>query len=378
MSERTPVDISARRGPDITAHGVSPIARTGSYALITGGAGFLGANLADRLASAGERVLIFDNLTRANVARNLAWLQQRHGDRIAVRIADVRNAEAVRQATRGASVVFHLAAQVAVTSSVEDPVADFEVNARGTLNVLEALRRRSDPPPLIFASTNKVYGKLFGAAQLRPGERRYEPGAGMAQSVDESCPLDLFSPYGCSKGAADQYVLDYARVYGVPTVVFRMSCLYGPRQFGTEDQGWVAHFLISALAGRPITIYGDGRQVRDLLFVDDAIDAYLLARERIDEVGGRAFNLGGGPDNACSLLELLDHFARLGIALPPIGFAPWRPGDQLYYVSDTARFERLTGWQARTPVADGLGRLQRWLVASGLAQTERAAEKVSA
>jgi CDP-paratose 2-epimerase len=378
MSERTPVDISARRGPDITAHGVSPIARTGSYALITGGAGFLGANLADRLASAGERVLIFDNLTRANVARNLAWLQQRHGDRIAVRIADVRNAGAVRQATRGASVVFHLAAQVAVTSSVEDPVADFEVNARGTLNVLEALRRRSDPPPLIFASTNKVYGKLFGAAQLRRGERRYEPGPGIAPSVDESCPLDLFSPYGCSKGAADQYVLDYARVYGVPTVVFRMSCLYGPRQFGTEDQGWVAHFLISALAGRPITIYGDGRQVRDLLFVDDAIEAYLLARERIAEVGGRAFNLGGGPDNACSLLELLDHFARLGIALPPIGFAPWRPGDQLYYVSDTARFERLTGWQARTPVADGLGRLQRWLVASGLAETERAAEKVSA
>jgi CDP-paratose 2-epimerase len=378
MSGRTPADIAARRAPEFATHGVSPIARTGSYALITGGAGFLGANLADRLASAGERVVIFDNLARANVARNLAWLQQRHGDRIAVRIADVRNAEAVRQATRGASVVFHLAAQVAVTSSVEDPVADFEVNARGTLNVLEALRRRSDPPPLIFASTNKVYGKLFGAAQLRRGEHRYEPGSGIPQAVDESCPLDLFSPYGCSKGAADQYVLDYARVYGVPTVVFRMSCLYGPRQFGTEDQGWVAHFLISALAGRPITIYGDGRQVRDLLFVDDAIEAYLLARERIDEVGGRAFNLGGGPGNACSLLELLDQFARLGIALPPIGFAPWRPGDQLYYVSDTARFEALTGWRARTPVADGLARLHRWLLASGLAQTERAAEKVSA
>ena len=378
MSGRIPVDIAARRGPEFATHGVSPIARTGTYALITGGAGFLGANLADRLASAGERVVIFDNLARANVARNLAWLQQRHGDRITVRVADVRDGEAVRQATRGASAVFHLAAQVAVTSSVEDPVADFEVNARGTLNVLEALRRRPDPPPLIFASTNKVYGKLFGAAQLRRGERRYEPGSGIPQAVDESCPLDLFSPYGCSKGAADQYVLDYARVYGVPTVVFRMSCLYGPRQFGTEDQGWVAHFLISALAGRPITIYGDGRQVRDLLFVDDAIEAYLLARERIAEVGGRAFNLGGGPDNACSLLELLDQFARLDIDLPPIGFAPWRPGDQLYYVSDTARFAGLTGWQARTPVADGLARLHRWLLASGLAQPERTAQKVSA
>jgi CDP-paratose 2-epimerase len=378
MSGRTPVDISARRGPELAAQGVSPLARAGSYALITGGAGFLGANLADRLASAGERVLIFDNLARANVARNLAWLQQRHGERIAVRIADVRNAEAVRQATRGASAVFHLAAQVAVTSSIDDPVADFEVNARGTLNVLEALRRRPDPPPLVFASTNKVYGKLFGAAQLRRGARRYEPGSGTPPAVDESCPLELFSPYGCSKGAADQYVLDYARVYGLPTVVFRMSCLYGPRQFGTEDQGWVAHFLICALAGRPITIYGDGRQVRDLLFVDDAIDAYLLARDRIDAVGGQAYNLGGGPDNACSLLELLEQFAQLGIAPPPVGFAAWRPGDQLYYVSDTARFARLTGWRARMSVAEGLARLHRWLVASGLAQTERAAEKVSA
>jgi CDP-paratose 2-epimerase len=370
--------IPARRGPEFAAHGVAPLARTGSYALITGGAGFLGANLADRLARAGERVLIFDSLARANVGRNLAWLQQRHGERITVRTADVRDGEAVRQATRGASVVFHLAAQVAVTSSIEDPVADFEVNARGTLNVLEALRRRPDPPPLIFASTNKVYGKLFDAGQLRRGARRYEPGTATPQAVDETCALELFSPYGCSKGAADQYVLDYARVYGLPTVVFRMSCLYGPRQFGTEDQGWVAHFLISALAGQPITIYGDGRQVRDLLFVDDAIDAYLLARERIEEVGGRAFNLGGGPGNACSLLELLDQFARLGVARPPLAFAPWRPGDQLYYVSDTARFERQTGWRARTPIGDGLARLHRWLVASGLAHMEHAAEKVSA
>jgi CDP-paratose 2-epimerase len=378
MSGHAPVDISTRRAPDLATHGVAPMARTGPYALITGGAGFLGANLADRLASSGERVLIFDNLARANVGRNLAWLRQRHGDRITVRIGDVRDAEAVRQATRGASAVFHFAAQVAVTSSVDDPVADFEVNARGTLNVLEALRRRPDPPPLIFASTNKVYGKLFAAAQLRRAARRYEPGAAAPLAIDETCPLELFSPYGCSKGAADQYVLDYARVYGLRTVVFRMSCLYGPRQFGTEDQGWVAHFLISALAGRPITIYGDGRQVRDLLFVDDAIEAYLLARQRVDEVGGRAFNLGGGADNACSLLQLLDHFARLGVVPPPIEFAPWRPGDQLYYVSDTARFERLTGWRAKVSIADGLARLHRWLVASGLAETELAAERVSA
>ena len=371
MSGGTPIDTALRPGPERASETVSTLARTGSYALITGGAGFLGANLADRLASAGERVLVFDSLARANVGHNLAWLQQRHGERIGVRIAEVRDGEAVRQATRRASVVFHLAAQVAVTSSIEDPVADFEVNARGTLNVLEA-------PPVIFASTNKVYGKLFAAEQLRRGARRYEPGAAVPRAVDETRSLELFSPYGCSKGAADQYVLDYARVYGLPTVVFRMSCLYGPRQFGTEDQGWVAHFLICALAGRPITIYGDGRQVRDLLFVDDAIEAYLLARERIDEVGGEAFNLGGGPDNACSLLELIDHFARLGIASPPIAFAPWRPGDQFYYVSDTARFERLTGWRAKTSIADGLDRLHRWLVAGGLAQPERVAQKVSA
>jgi nucleoside-diphosphate-sugar epimerase len=176
MRGRIPVAISARGRPEFAMHGVAPLARTGSYALITGGAGFLGANLADRLARAGERVLIFDNLARANVGRNLAWLQQRHGDRITVRIADVRDGDAVRQTTRGASVVFHLAARVAVTSSIEDPVADFEVNARGTLNVLEALRRRPDPPPVIFASTNKVYGKLFRAGQLRRGARRYEPG----------------------------------------------------------------------------------------------------------------------------------------------------------------------------------------------------------
>jgi CDP-paratose 2-epimerase len=252
-------------------------------------------------------------------------------------------------------------------------VADFEVNARGTLNVLEAARGRPVPPPLIFASTNKVYGEPFDASRLREAEQRYRPGDGLPHAVDESWPLGLCSPYGCSKGAADAYVLDYARVFGLRAVVFRMSCLYGPRQFGTEDQGWVAHFLIRALRGQPITIYGDGRQVRDLLYVDDAVDAYLRARARIDTLAGQAFNLGGGPRNAASLLELLARFSRLGVTPPPVRFAAWRPGDQRYYVSDTSKFERLAGWRTRTSVTEGLRRLHRWLVTSGIGRGEPSA-----
>lgn len=354
------------------------VLRNRPRALITGGAGFIGANLADRLASAGERVLVLDDLSRSGVERNLAWLEERHGERIATEVADVRDADAVRDATRHAGTVFHLAAQVAVTSSVDDPVGDFEINARGTLNVLEAVRARTDKPPLVFASTNKVYGEAYAASELVEAGRRYVPAEGVPPSVDEARPLDLSSPYGCSKGAADQYVLDYARVYGVPSVAFRMSCIFGPRQFGTEDQGWVAHFLIRAMRGQPITIFGDGKQVRDLLLVDDAIEAYLGARRRIGEVAGHAFNLGGGRANAVSLLELLDHLADLGIARPPVRFAAWRPGDQPYYVSDTTKLRRAIGWQPTTGLGDGLGRLHRWLLAAQPLSTRIAADKVPA
>jgi CDP-paratose 2-epimerase len=369
-------DVSTRQGLD----GVTPpislatpaVLRRRSMVLITGGSGFVGANLADRLAAGGERVLIYDNLSRPNVVANLEWLQRRHGHRIETAIADVRDADALRETVRQASVVVHLAAQVAVTSSLEDPVTDFEVNARGTLNVLEAARQRPDPPPLIFASTNKVYGESFEAARLLEERSRYRPADGLSSAVDEGWSLGLCSPYGCSKGAADAYVLDYARVFGLRTLVFRMSCLYGPRQFGTEDQGWVAHFLLRALRGEPITIYGDGRQVRDLLYIDDAVDAYMRARARIGALAGQVFNLGGGPRNAVSLLELLGGFAELGIAPPPIRFADWRPGDQRYYVSDTSKFERLAAWRARTGVREGLRRLCDWLLASGLGRDDAA------
>ena len=343
--------------------GIRPLVRRGRRTVITGGAGFVGANLADRLAGEGRRVLIYDSLDRPGVEENMAWLCARHGDRVVVEIADVRDSYALRDAVGRAERVFHLAAQVAVTTSLDDPIRDFEVNARGTLNLLEALRAApGGPPPLVFTSTNKVYGGLRGLSfvEMSDGYRPADPTVG-ARGIAEDQPLDFCSPYGCSKGAADQYVLDYARIYGLPATVFRMSCIYGPRQFGTEDQGWVAHFLLRALRGEPITVYGDGKQVRDVLFVDDLVDALLLAQERIADTAGRAFNIGGGPDNAVSLLGLLDLIARLNRRYPEVSFGPWRPGDQLCYVSDIWAFHAATGWRPRVGVEGGVARLWRWL-----------------
>ncbi len=343
-----------------------PAPEGGGYTLITGGAGFVGANIADALAADGERVVLFDNLSRPGVEDNLRWLDHRHGPRVRAEVADIRDRFAVQAAVAGARRVIHLAAQVAVTTSVADPRHDFDVNLAGTLNLLEALRARPAPPPLVFASTNKVYGAL-AHLPLTAEATRYaaaDPRLG-AQGVSEDQPIELHSPYGCSKGGADQYVLDYARIYGLPACVFRMSCLYGPRQFGTEDQGWVAHFLISALAGRAITIFGDGRQVRDILHIDDAVAAYRLALDNMAELRGRVFNIGGGPANAVSLLEVLEVIAGLTGRRPEVRFRDWRPGDQLYYVSDTGRFAAATGWRARVAAPEGIGRLHDWLTASG-------------
>lgn len=330
-------------------------------ALITGGAGFVGVNLAARLLEQGERVLIFDNLSRSGVERNLEWLCERYGRKVQVEIADIRDAHLVRDAVRQASSVFHFAAQVAVTTSLETPVKDFTINAQGTLNLLEALRQLEAPPPLIFTSTNKVYGALedlgvrLQGLRYQPRDRAYRHG------LDERRPLDFHSPYGCSKGSADQYVLDYARSYGLPALVFRMSCIYGPHQFGTEDQGWVAHFLIRALRNQPITLYGDGHQVRDILYVDDLVRAMLLARERIGELQGRAFNIGGGPGNSTSLLELLQLIGRLTGRVPDYSLADWRLGDQKYYVSDIRRFQAATQWSPEVGIEEGVARLYHWL-----------------
>jgi CDP-paratose 2-epimerase len=333
--------------------------------LITGGAGFLGVNLADRLLRQGQRVRVLDSLARPGVEENLDWLRARHGGRLSVVLADIRDPARIGESVAEAAAVLHLAAQVAVTTSVESPVLDFEINAAGTLTLLEALRRRPDPPPLLFASTNKVYGRLLPDSGLeRIGDRWQPRSPAWAAGCNERTPLDFHSPYGCSKGVADQYVLDYARVFGLRTLVFRMSCLYGPHQRGTEDQGWVAHFLIQALRRRPIALYGDGCQVRDLLYVDDAVEAWLGALRAIDRLSGRAFNLGGGPANAVSLRQMLELIARIAGTRPAVEQGPWRPGDQRWYVSDTTAFTEATGWQARTGVETGLRRLHDWLAGS--------------
>jgi CDP-paratose 2-epimerase len=334
--------------------------------LVTGGAGFIGCNLADRLASDGHEVLIFDAVLRAGVERNLAWLKARHGERIAHIRADTRDPRAVDEAVREAQAVFHMAAQVAVTTSLAEPVEDFQINVCGAFNVLEAARRAGGDTPVIFASTNKVYGDLGDVAlELTADAYRPQTSALRAHGVSEQRPLDFHTPYGCSKGAADQYVLDYARSFGVPTCVMRMSCIYGPHQMGTEDQGWVAHFLIRALEGKAISIYGDGRQVRDILDVADAVDAYLAAWRRIERVSGRAYNLGGGPANAVSLLQLIGHIEALIGRKVELSFSEWRAGDQRYYVSDPSAARRDLGLREPIDWRRGVAQLAQWLTAEG-------------
>jgi CDP-paratose 2-epimerase len=335
---------------------------SGERVLVTGGAGFIGTNLAARLADDGREVVVLDNLSRAGVERNLEWLRRRYGDRVRTVLADVRSAPAVREALDGVSEVYHFAAQVAVTTSLAAPLDDFDVNARGTLTLLEAVRERRVPPSLLFTSTNKVYGALDDVA-LETAPTRYQPADReiAAHGVDEARPLAFHSPYGCSKGAADQYVLDYARTFGIPAVVFRMSCIYGPHQHGTEDQGWVAHFLINARQRRPLTIYGDGKQVRDVLFVGDLIEAMLSAQRHVRSISGQAFNMGGGPAHTTSLVELLQRLAAGSPHHLDCRQAPWRAADQRYYVSDHRRFTSVTGWKPRIAIDEGLRQLGAWL-----------------
>jgi CDP-paratose 2-epimerase len=330
--------------------------------VITGGCGFIGCNLADLFLREGRDVVVLDNLSRAGVQENLVWLQRRHGSRVHPVIADVRDADAITPVLAEAAAIFHLAAQTAVTTSLGAPVEDFEINLLGTLNVLEAVRRGGRGIPVIFSSTNKVYGALpwlelaesaEGYAPRDPSTRRF--------GLDETIGLDFCTPYGCSKGAADQYVLDYGKTYGIPVAVLRMSCIYGPRQFGTEDQGWVAHFLIRALAGEPITVYGDGKQVRDVLNVQDAVQAYRSVLEHMDEARGRAFNLGGGPRNAVSIERALQEIEALAGRPPNVTRAGWRTGDQLYFVADTRRLQDRIGWSPGIGWRDGFAELAQWL-----------------
>ena len=329
--------------------------------LITGGAGFIGTNLADRLASTGTPVTVLDSLARAGVEENVRWLKEKHGDLVRVEVGDVRDVFAVRRSLANVDRVFHLAAQVAVTTSLDDPRTDLDVNVQGTINVLEEARRMADRPAVVFTSTNKVYGTL-GEIALRQFGERYEPedAALRRHGISERQPLAFSSPYGCSKGAADQYVADYAHSYGLRTCVFRMSCIYGPHQRGTEDQGWVAHFVLRALRGEPITVYGDGRQVRDLLYVDDLVDALVAASSSAHALEGRVFNIGGGPPNAISVLEVVEAIEELHGVAPELSWGDWRMADQRYYVSDTSAFGELTDWRPRVPVGEGIEMLYAW------------------
>ncbi len=345
--------------------------------LITGGAGFIGSNLADRLAHEGHDIVVYDVLARPGVEANLAWLQASHPGRITPVIADIRDTAALNAAVAEADAVFHLAGQVAVTTSLLDPQEDFDINLRGTFSLLEAIRRRGGDVPVVFASTNKVYGDLQDVA-LDLFETGYAPADEelRARGISEAYPLDFHTPYGCSKGAADQYVLDYARSFGVPAVVLRMSCIYGQRQMGTEDQGWVAHFMIRAMQGEPISIFGDGHQVRDILYVSDAVDAYVAAWRRMDSVRGRVFNLGGGPANAVSLHTVLDAIGTLTRRPVETEFSEWRAGDQRYYVSDTRRAAHALGLGAPVPWQTGLAKLAAWLEQSRKMPQHATAEAV--
>ena len=338
--------------------------------LVTGGAGFIGCNVADRLAAEGHDVLVYDAMLRPGVEKNLAWLQETHGRRITSIVADIRDEATLARAAREAKAVFHMAAQVAVTTSLVDPREDFEINLKGTINLLDALRLKGDATPVVFASTNKVYGDLADIDFRLEGQRYVPQDRDVAQNgIGEARPLDFHTPYGCSKGAADQYVLDYARSFGLPAAVIRMSCIYGMRQMGTEDQGWVAHFLIRAIEGETITLYGDGYQVRDILDVSNAVEAYLKAWSNIDRVGGHAFNLGGGPANAVSLRELLAHMAELLGREIDVQYSDWRAGDQRYFVADNRAIRSALGLAPEIEWKQGVARLADWLRQSrGLAQ----------
>lgn len=329
--------------------------------LITGGAGFVGTNVAKRLAGAGAQVRILDSLARAGSEQNIEWLCDVFPDRIEFIKGDVRDANAVRAAVNGVEHVYHFAAQVAVTTSLVDPRTDFDVNAGGTLHLLEAIRASSPQPSLVYSSTNKVYGSLPDIDVVEMASR-YVPSdeSVRANGIAEARALDFHSPYGCSKGAADQYVLDYARSFGLRALVMRMSCIYGPHQHGNEDQGWVAHFVRSALEDVPVTVYGNGKQVRDVLFVQDLVNAFELARTNMDELSGYAFNMGGGTENTLSVSELIAEIERMTGTSMQVSMDEWRVGDQRYYVSDTRRFMEASGWRAEVSVPEGLRALCRW------------------
>ncbi len=332
--------------------------------LITGGAGFIGANLANRLIGEGHAVTIYDNLSRSGGQRNVDWLRETHGaDRVTVVKADLKDADTLAAAAKGVDRLYHLAGQVAVTTSVTNPRADFESNALGTFNALEAARAAGSNPIFIYSSTNKVYGGMEEVKVVEQATRyAYD---NLPNGVPETQPLDFHSPYGCSKGAGDQYVRDYARIYGMRTVVARQSCIYGYRQFGIEDQGWLAWFTIAALKKRPISIFGNGKQVRDALFIEDVLDAYQSFVDHIDTAAGQVYNLGGGPTNTISVwMEFGPMLAEFLGEPVPVTYGEWRPGDQPVFIADIRKAKKELGWAPKVGVKAGAKRMFDWIKAN--------------
>jgi CDP-paratose 2-epimerase len=329
--------------------------------LVTGGAGFIGSNYVSRLIKRGEKVTVYDNLSRAGSKLNLQWLENEYGKgSFDLIYGDIRNGELLRQSALESDVIVHLAGQVAVTTSVTNPREDFDINAMGTLNILEAARSSGKKPIIIYASTNKVYGGMEDVKITEEkDDYRYTD---YPYGISEQRPLDFHSPYGCSKGCGDQYIHDYHRIYGLPTVVFRQSCIYGTRQFGMEDQGWVAWFIIAAITGKPISIYGDGKQVRDVLFVEDLLDAYDAALKNIENSAGQIFNVGGGYQKTLSVWKQFEPILERLIGHPiPVKWGDWRPGDQRIYISDIRKAETCLGWKPKIGVEEGINRLFEWV-----------------
>lgn len=327
--------------------------------LITGGAGFIGTNAAAHFIEKGDFVTIFDNFSRDLVQENINWLNSKYQDKFAVIKADVvTDLNLLQEAVNQVDLVIHLAAQVAVTTSIDNPINDLNINIIGTINVLEAIRKSTNQPVLIYSSTNKVYGSL-DELEVIEQEKRYE--FADIKGVSEKQNLDFHSPYGCSKGSADQYVRDYNRIYGLNTVVFRQSCIYGCHQFGIEDQGWVAWFIIACLLEKDIKIYGNGKQVRDILNVKDLINAYDLAFEKIENVKGKIFNVGGGYENSLSILQFMDKLENVIGKKINYTFADWRPGDQPIFISDNSSALAELGWEPKINKDTGLKEIYDWL-----------------
>ena len=326
--------------------------------LITGGAGFIGSNLAAHYLKQNHSVTLYDNLSRKNVTENIAWLKSINATHLSVIEQDVRDFASLSEAVKDKEVIFHEAGQTAVTTSLVDPRHDFEVNALGTFNLMEAVRLHNPGAITFFASTNKVYGGC-GDVELELQGNRYV--ATKIAGISEKYHLDFHSPYGCSKGTADQYIHDYSRSYNLKTVVFRQSCIYGEHQFGVEDQGWVAHFAAQTIKNSPITIFGDGKQVRDLLFIDDLVHGYDSALQQIDKTAGDVFNMGGGVNNTASLIEVIDQLKQLSNHDIPLTFTDARVGDQKYYVSDVTKAKQVFEWEPKIDVATGVSRLYAWL-----------------